>query len=626
MNALTLTLRLPLSLAFLLLAFHSAALSADLPDEFYVKSVTIDGAHHLKKKKIKSVLTIVPPPFWRIWIKSPLAAEADISDDSYRITQFYKTKGYYHAKVTYVVDVSESKPDRTPSARVTYRIEEGDPAIVDRIDIVSYDPSVPLPVPGLHNTIPLKTDEIFEEEVFRSSRKVIERELGAIGYPFASVDETAQVYAAANTAVATYTIDSGMLSHFGDTTVIGDTRALSDKILKRAITYESGEVYDITKVETTQRSLYNLDIFRAAVLQTDLPDPDTGVAPMTLELKAKKKQRIKLGIGYGLEDGVRLKAGYAYRNPMRQGGMLYLEAQRTDLFRKALVGYNQPYFWDSRSAFLSETGIVEEILDSYRSRELFGTARFTRDMGNDYDTTFAYYLEYSELLDLDIADPEEQAAYREDHSYLTSSLFGEIVRDTSNSDTDPKTGSTITCSLKVASRLTGSGLTYVKPAIELSKYFELPGETVLAGRIRFESIDDSERNEEIPIFNRLFLGGSHTVRGYGYQMLGPLDASGNPLGGQSTVLANIELRRPIIGIVSGVLFLDMGMVDRESFQYNEDIRYSIGAGLRVSTPLGPLRLDYGYKLNPQHLPVGTDSDDGLPENRWRIHFDIGHAF
>jgi outer membrane protein assembly complex protein YaeT len=609
-----------------MLVFHPAALAADLPVEFFVKGVNIDGAHNLKKKKIKSVLTTVPPPFWRIWVKSPLASEGDISDESYRITQLYKTMGYYHAKVTYDVDVSESKPDRTPKARVTYIIEEGAPAIVDRIDIISGDPSVPLPLSDLHETIPLKTDEIFEEEVFRSSRKVIERELGAIGYPLASVDETALVYAANDTAVATYTIDSGMLSYFGDTTVIGDAQALSDKILKRAITYESGEVYDITKVETTQRSLYNLDIFRAAVLQADIPDPETGVVPMTLELKPKKKQRVKLGVGYGLEDGVRLKAGYAYRNPMHMGGMLYLEAQRTDLYRKALVGYNQPYFWDSRSAFLTESGIVEEILDSYKSRELFGTARFTRDMGNNYDTTLAYFLEYSELLDLDITDPEEQAAYREDHTYLTSSLFGEIVRDTSNSTTDPETGSTITCSLKVASQLFGSGLTYVKPIIEISKYFKLPGETILAGRIRFESIDDPEKNEEIPIFNRLFLGGSHTVRGYGYQMLGPLDATGNPLGGQSTALANIELRRPIFGIVTGVLFLDMGMVDRDSFQYNDDIRYSAGAGLRVSTPLGPLRLDYGYKLNPQHLPAGTDPDDGLPENRWRIHFDIGHAF
>jgi outer membrane translocation and assembly module TamA len=99
-----------------------------------------------------------------------------------------------------------------------------------------------------------------------------------------------------------------------------------------------------------------------------------------------------------------------------------------------------------------------------------------------------------------------------------------------------------------------------------------------------------------------------------------MDPSGTPEGGQSTLLANIELRRPIVGRMSGVLFMDMGMVDEESFQYNNEIRYSLGAGIRFGTPVGPLRLDFGYKLNPQPLP------DGMEENRWRIHFDIGHAF
>ena len=96
---------------------------------------------------------------------------------------------------------------------------------------------------------------------------------------------------------------------------------------------------------------------------------------------------------------------------------------------------------------------------------------------------------------------------------------------------------------------------------------------------------------------------------------------GNPEGGQSTALANIELRRPIFGIVSAVLFLDAGLVEADGFNFNgSDLRYSTGGGIRIDTPVGPLRLDVGYKLNPPDNPDGTGMD------RWRVHFNIGHAF
>jgi outer membrane protein insertion porin family/translocation and assembly module TamA len=181
--------------------------------------------------------------------------------------------------------------------------------------------------------------------------------------------------------------------------------------------------------------------------------------------------------------------------------------------------------------------------------------------------------------------------------------------------------------VEVASTLFGSELTFIKPILELKRYIQLPLGTVLAGRVRLETIFDAENNEDIPIFKRLFLGGANTVRGYGYQEMGPLDETGHPMGGQSSALANIELRHPIVGIVSGVLFLDMGMVDEEKLHYNGDeLRTSAGAGLRMDTPLGPLRLDFGYQLNPPKF-MGDDETVPVEEtSRWRIHFNIGHAF
>jgi len=226
------------------------------------------------------------------------------------------------------------------------------------------------------------------------------------------------------------------------------------------------------------------------------------------------------------------------------------------------------------------------------------------------------------LQDLNLTNSQDRIAFKENNSYLISSLYLEVERNTTDNDTNPKKGSNIDGFVEVAPSFLGSELTYIKPSIELIKYFELPFRTIFAGRVKFQTIADLENNEDIPVFKRLFLGGANTVRGYAFQRLGPLDDSGNPKGGQSTTLANIELRRPIFGIVSGVLFMDVGMVEMDRFKFDGgDFRYSTGGGIRVDTPVGPLRLDLGYKLNPPDNPDGTGKMD-----RWRIHFNIGHAF
>ena len=596
--------------------------AAGLPDTFLVSGIKIVGEHQLKKKEILSVLAVRPPAVWRIWARRPAAMEEDIADDAVRITQLYKSHGFYHVVVGHTIHTEGKPTDHTISARVTYTIEEGPPIRVDSIVVDPGDLALPVPATDLLQLIPLKTGQRFEEKFYRESKKLILEQLGARGYPLAEVAGKALIYPATNKAAVTFSITAGRLCYFGDTTLIDDKPVVKEKILDRARTYQPGEIYDTLKVEKNQRNLYNLDVFKAASIQPGKPDPDTGRVPMSVELKPKKKQSVKMGIGYGDEDGVRLKAGWTYRNLAGNAGKLKFEAQRSDLMQKASMGYDQPYFRDSISALQTEAGMLRETLDSYDNLKLFGTVRLTRKIKTHQVLTAAYLSEYNEIQNLNLVDPRERIAFRQDNTFFTSSLFVEISLKNTDSDTNPAKGSVVTGSFEIAPSLLGSELTYIKPSIELIKYLPLPFRTVLAGRIKFETISDPEKNETMPIFKRLFLGGANTVRGYAFQSLGPIDATGNPEGGQTTALANIELRRPIIGIVSGVLFLDVGMVEPDGFQYNmADLRYGAGGGIRVNTPVGPLRLDLGYKLNPPVNPGGTGKVD-----RWRLHFNIGHAF
>jgi outer membrane protein insertion porin family/translocation and assembly module TamA len=271
--------------------------------------------------------------------------------------------------------------------------------------------------------------------------------------------------------------------------------------------------------------------------------------------------------------------------------------------------------------------MFRETLESYQSQNLFGTVRYNRRLKKRGALTAAYLFEYDELQDLNLTDAQERLAFQQDNTYVISSLFLEMSRKTTDSDTNPKQGNILVGSLELAPSLLGSELSYFKPSIELITYVQLPFQTILAGRMKVQTISDLESNEKIPVLKRLFLGGANSVRGYAFQELGPMDADGNPEGGQTTGLANIELRRPLFGIISGVLFLDVGMVEEKGYHWSgRDLRYSTGGGIRFDTPVGPLRLDIGYKLNPPDKPGSTATENTGKMGRWRFHFNIGHAF
>ena len=508
-------------------------MAEDLPETLQISRIDIDGRHNLKKKEIVKAMAIKVPARWRMWAKHPIVAEEDLADDADRIIQLYKSRGYYHVDVRYAIDFGSQSTNKDTGgkiteARVAYHIKEGAPVLVDTISIETDTEETPVTVTELLPSIPLKTGLRFEEKLYRESKKLLRKQFGAKGYPLAEVSGKALVYPAANKAAVTYAIDPGPKCFFGETTVTGDTLMVKEKIINRARGYQPGELYDTRKVERTQRNLYNLDVFKAAVLHPEDPDPESGRVPMRLELKPKKQQNIKMGIGYGDEDGIRLKGAWTYRNLASLAGKLKFEARRSDLQEKMSAAYDQPYFWNSRNALQAETGMLRETVDSYDSLRWFGATRFTHKLGRRKTLTAAYLVEYSELQDLNLTNPEDRLAFKKDNTFFISSFFLEIERNTADNDTNPKKGSDITGSVEIAPSMLGSELTYFKPSIELIKYFALPFQTTFAGRVKFQTIEDLENNEDIPVLKRLFLGGANTVRGYAYQKLGPLDATGKP--------------------------------------------------------------------------------------------------
>jgi outer membrane protein insertion porin family/translocation and assembly module TamA len=611
-----------------------------IPDRFRVADVRFVGIENVSENELRKILAAQKPSRWKFWVPRPEIGREDLREDTIRIEQFYQRKGYYHAAARYEVEISEGpkkegsgeeKKVALPGGVVTYSIQEGPPAYIQSVDIQVEKSIDGIRQPDLLEAMTIGTGKVFAVDDYEETKKRLARIYENRGYAFADVSGNVVVDPEKNTAQIMIRVDPGGRYAFGEIRIRDDDGYMREIVIRRALTFKPGDIYSAEKIEESQRNLFNLDAFRVALINPGEAAADSDRLPIEIMTKPKKRQNVRIGIGYGSEDGLRLSGGWTYRNLLGYGGKFSISGKRSDLIENVQADYIQPYFLSDKQTFSSNLGYERERSESFTSNVVFGNAFFERKLGANWTGKIGYNLELSEIEEIKITDTVNIEELLEENDFLISSGQLGFFRNTVDNETDPTRGSFLAVSGQVASGILGSEVDFFRPYVEMKHYRSIYPQWVLAGRIRYETIQDTENTDFIPINKRLFLGGTQTVRGYGYQQLGPLDAAGKPVGGQSALNGNLELRYPVYQKLAGVLFIDMGSVDLEPFALKtEDLRFTGGVGVRYLTPVGPLRLDFGYKLNPPDFgdvsvgPVANPDEE--TEDRWRIHFSIGQAF
>jgi outer membrane protein assembly factor BamA len=208
---------------------------------------------------------------------------------------------------------------------------------------------------------------------------------------------------------------------------------------------------------------------------------------------------------------------------------------------------------------------------------------------------------------------------------LLSSLGLDVRRTTAESQINARTGYVASAHIEKAGEFLGGKYKYWETILEGRGYLALGQRALVAVRARGGSIRASgNQDANIPFFKRYFLGGASSLRGWGRFEVSPLTEEGNPVGGYTQLETSAELRVPVWGNLTAVAFADAGNVWTNAWDFNlNDLRYDIGPGLRYNTPIGPIRVDLGYQLNP--IP-GLLVKGKEQTRRVRFHFSIGQAF
>lgn len=551
--------------------------------------------------------------------------------DLKRIQAFYADRGYPDARVTGFDVKLNSKQD---SVDVTITVAEGEPVTVAGVDFVGFDMIPPQHLDALKARQPLRVGEPRDRQLVVAMHEMAVNELKDHGYPYAKVATTEDDGADGKRATITFSAEPGTLAHFGPIEIVGNT-SVSEHVIRRQLTLKPGELYRRSDVQDSQRRLYGMELFQFANVEPVNSEQQPAEVPMRVTVAEGKHQRVNFGVGYGTEEKGRVDAEYHHVNFLGGARSAGVHGRWSSLDRGMRLDFTQPFFFRPHLSFNAEGQQWYTYTPAYRSVVSGGRMTVTHRWNERMSLAASMTSEHdtSSIAPAVLDDPtlrDELIALGLDPRTLEQSgtlnaLGIDFQRNTADNILNAHRGYQIAFHAEEAGRLLPGTFNYYATSIDGRQYLPLGSKLVVASRVQLGNIRPVGLDEvNVPFSKKYFLGGATSIRGWGRYEVSPLSESGLPLGGDSMFMFSEELRAILRGNFGAVAFLDGGNVWSNSGGIKlGDLRYAVGPGLRYQTPVGPIRFDLGWQVNPiPNLLV-----NGAPSNRrWRIHFSIGQAF
>jgi len=538
-----------------------------------------------------------PPP-------SRAALRRRVDDDLERFEAAARSLGYYDA--VFVADIRPGAAASDPPV-VVVAAEPGVAYTVAAVDIRKLDessPAIGIDLPqrriGLEAGAQARSAEVIAAEA------AVLRMLQERGHPLASSgDRTVLIDRDTKKMTVTLRFDLGPESRFGPVTVKGAETVDPGFVLRR-LPWRFGETVDVRQIEAGRRNLAATGVFDTVGVQFGETVDAEGLIPVEVTVTERLPRSIGAGLSVSTAEGFGVNAFWTHRNLFGGAERLDLNARLGEVETGLTGDLRLPDVIVNDQDLVLSAGLVQETTEGYDSQKVNVGGHFERRM--------------SDILSVDYGVTLERSLIEEDGVESRFTLVGLPVGasvDTSDDLLNPTRGSRSRVRFTPYLESLGSTISFYSMTARHSHYLALDRDRdfVLAGRAAVGSIIGASTSN-VPADKRLYSGGSGSVRGYGLQMIGPLDASDDPVGGRSMVEVGAELRWRVYGDFGIVPFLDGGQVyDGETPDLSQELQWAAGLGFRYFTPIGPIRADIAVPLNPRN------SDD-----RFQLYFSLGQAF
>ncbi len=580
--------------------------------EVRIRKITIEGNQVFSDSQLIRLMRTKRRKFF---ISSGFFDRRILKRDIQNIANFYRTHGYLDAEISYSLRYSEDKKWMF----IDIEVEEGEKYFVGRIDffgnvIFSSDEiktAIEM-IPGSTFSYPDLRNDIIRIQSFYFDR----------GYIEALVDETTYIDYETGKVNIIYSITENELMYINKIKIKGNTKT-RDAVIRREMRVYPGEVFDGRKIRRSKRRLRRLGFFEEISFDIE-PTEELNKKNLIVEVKEAKTGEFSFGAGYS---SVAQFVGFVevrqrnfdianFPTFTGDGQRLLLKAQIGTVKADYELSFTEPWFFDYPLSFGFD--VYQRSIDrrrdigyAYDQRRRGGALRFGKEFGKYMHAGLTYRFDRIKIFDL--ADDASPDLRREEGENVVSSLTLYLTRDTRDDRFNPTRGLVISNSIETAGGPFGGDRDFIKYIVGGSHFFEHFENLILELRLRAGIVSDYGDSYYVPIYERFFAGGAHTIRGYKERGVGPKDAiTGDPIGGEAMLVGTIEYTYPIIRNVRGAIFYDIGNVWKEAGDFGTgDFKSSVGLGARIQTPIGPIRLDWGYAID---------------EGTGRFHFGMGHRF
>jgi outer membrane protein insertion porin family len=568
---------------------------------YKIRNVEIVGVKDLDEDEMREAMQTKEYKWWSSWLFSTGRLSNEVlENDKGLLRQFFLDHGYIDGQVG---DAEVVKKDGAIDIKIY--VTEGPQYRIGNItasgDLIDSD------IQKTIDGIKASKGKVFNATEVREDTFKISEKFTDIGFAYANVVPNTAVSRNEKLVNLEFVVSKGNTVDINRINIRGNTKTY-DNVIRRTLKMSEQEKYSSSKIKRSQQLLERLGYFEEVNINS-APTEDPNKVNLDVNVREGSTGTFTAGAGYSSSDGAIFSMRVSENNILGTGRSVNLTGELGTERDNIILGFNDPRLNDSNMALGGQVLRTDREFSDFDRRLTGGNVTLgypLEEVFGDFWEDIAASLKY-EYLDIDIRDVDHNKAaplvIASEGRSTASTFTPSLVRNTINNPLNPVRGSKQILSFEYA----GAGGNEEYYLLEARNVWYYPmiesefGDFVLSLRTTF-GYGDSFNDDPFPLFRRYFPGGINTVRGFKERTLGPKDEKGNEFGGSKEFINNAEIIFPLINSsgIKGVVFYDIGQAfnDDESIVFG-DLRRAYGFGLRWFSPLGPIRIEFGFPVSRQ---------------------------
>lgn len=570
-----------------------------------VKRVSFLGNKKISSSKLKSGMMTQEGGFFSFIANSGSYKQEAFDRDMHLLNLLYFNEGYIQVKIerpqVYVT------PDKT-GIYITIKIEEGEQFRVGHVDFAG---DLLFSNQELFDSIQIHKAGTFRYETLQSDLRELQAKYGDLGYAYANIIPRTPIREQDKEVDITFEIDKGNKVYFGKFNVIGNSKT-RDKVIRRELRIREGELYNETRKRESFDNVKRLGYFEEVNFINKTPKGRNDVMDIDISVKERNTGTIQLGAGYSSFQGFILNGQINQINLMGRGQKLgaSIDLSKSQSYFK--LSFTEPYFRDTEWSAGFDVYQSRRTLFDFSEIKSGGAIRIGHPLAPYLDGIIRYKLDHTDLSLTDNGDPDLFPV--ETANGWTSSLTFTLEYDKRDDRLTPSKG--LYSSLVMEYAGLGGEKKYTKGFATVRFFKKTFLEIIWRNNLTYGFITSNDSGQQPP-FNELFLlGGANSLRGFDWFTVGrrklsqkalnaavsdpdPLASAYRPFGGTQEIYYNLEFQFPLLkeADIKGVVFYDIG--DANDYLTLDNLRSDVGFGFRWFSPIGPLRFEWGFPINPR---------------------------